>query len=222
MLQLKLPSPVLTGLSPMVRPRPRGYTFIEVLVGIAILGILLAVGVPNMTQWIVSNKARAASEFYLDGLSMARRQAVAHNARSRFVLTPGTNGQFDWQVDLCFPAPGVPCTDNTGNWSTTAAAATGDPEGAAGFRSVFRAATSLPPSSILIPAVAPEGATAVYFTELGWVDTTIQDRLTRLRLDPSTGLAGDVRAAAVAVTLAGMAAKCDPATVAPDSRACPP
>lgn len=202
--------------------QPGGYTLIEVLVGIAILGILLAVGVPNMTQWIVANKARAASEFYLDGLSMARRQAVVHNARSRFVIMAGTNGQYDWQVDLCFPAPGVPCTDDTGNWSTTAAAAAGDPEGAAGFRSVLRAATSLPPSNILVPAVAPAGAASIYFTELGWVDTSIPDRLSLLRLDPSAALSGDVRAAAVAVTLAGMAAKCDPAAVAPDSRACPP
>nr|WP_221403841.1 GspH/FimT family pseudopilin [Pseudoduganella umbonata] len=192
------------------------------MVGLAILGILLAVGIPNMTQWIVANKARAASEFYLEGLSMARRQAVVHNARSRFVLSAGANGQFDWQVDLCFPAPGTPCTDNTGNWSTTAAAATGDPEGAAGFRSVFRPAASLPPSDILAPAVSPDGAGTVYFTELGWVDTTIPGRLTLLRLDPSAALADEVRSAAVAITLAGMASKCDPAAAAPDSRACPP
>ncbi|WP_338763519.1 prepilin-type N-terminal cleavage/methylation domain-containing protein [Massilia sp. METH4] len=199
----------------------KGYTLIEVMVGIAILGTLLAAGIPNMTHWIVANKARAASEFYLEGLSMARRQAVSHNARSRFVLTPGTNGQFDWQVDLCFPAPGAPCTDTTGNWSTTTVAAAGDPEGAGGFKSVFRAAVSLPPSNVLIPAVTAEGADSVYFTELGWVDTSIEGRLAMLRLDPSAALAGDVRAAAVAVTLAGIASKCDPAVAAPDSRACP-
>ncbi|QBE65692.1 pilus assembly FimT family protein [Pseudoduganella lutea] len=200
----------------------RGYTLIELMVGVAILGSLVAVGIPNMTNWVVANKAKAASEFYLEGLSMARRQAVTHNARSRFVLTPGSNGQFDWQVDLCFPAPGNPCTDNAGNWSTTTAASSGDPEGAAGFRSVLRAAASLPSSNLLIPTVAPDGANAVYYTELGWVDTTIPDRLAQLRLDPSAALAEDVRAAAVAVTLAGMASKCDPAVSAPDSRACPP
>jgi type IV fimbrial biogenesis protein FimT len=206
---------------PVLQLKRRGYTLVEVMVGIAILGTLLAAGIPNMTRWIVANKARGAAEFYLEGLSMARRQAVAHNARSRFVLTPGSNGQFDWQVDLCFPAPGAACTDTTGNWSTTAAAAGGDPQGAAGFRSIFRAAAALPPSTVLVPAVAPEGANAVYFTELGWVDTTIAARLAVLRLAPSAALANDVRAAAVAVTLAGMASKCDLAAAAPDSRACP-
>jgi type IV fimbrial biogenesis protein FimT len=218
MLQLS----VQPRFQPRVPPTRDGYTLVEVMVGVAILGILLAVGIPNMTNWIVANKARAASEFYLDGLSMARRQAVAHNARSRFVLTPGANGQFDWQVDLCFPVPGTPCMDDEGNWTTTAAAASGDPEGTAGFRSVFRSAASLPPSNVLIPVVAPAGANAVYFTELGWVDTTIGNRLALLRLDPAPALANAVRAAAVAVTLAGMAAKCDPAVAAPDSRACPP
>jgi type IV fimbrial biogenesis protein FimT len=230
MLQLRHPPqcwPRLErGLPPGPPPRiyrnRRGYTLIEVMVGLAILGILLAVGIPSMKNWIVANKARAASEFYLDGLSMARRQAVLHNARSRFVLAPGTNGQFDWRVDLCFPVSGSPCTDDEGNWSTTAAVSSGDPEGTAGFRSVFRSAASLPPSDLLIPVLAPAGASAVYFTEVGWVDTTIGDRLALLRLDPAPALANDLRTAAVAVTLAGMAAKCDPAVAAPDSRACPP
>ncbi|HEX8606220.1 MAG TPA: type II secretion system protein [Pseudoduganella sp.] len=226
MLQLRHRLHARPAVQPAGQPRSRpgngGYTLIELMVGVAILGILLAVGIPSMTNWIMANKARAASGFYLDGLSMARRQAVTHNARSRFVLTPGTNGQFDWQVDLCFPTPGAPCKDDEGNWSTAAAPSSGDPEGAAGFRSVQRSAASLPASDVLIPAVSPAGASAVYFTEVGWVDTTIGDRLALLRLEPAPALANAVRTAAVAVTLAGMAAGCDPAVAAPDSRACPP
>lgn len=202
--------------------RHAGFTLVEMMVAIVILGILLAVGIPNLTNWIMTNKARSAAEFYLDGMSMARRQAVTHNARSRLVLTPNANGQYDWQIDLCFPAPGAACTDDTGNWSTATAPAAGDPEGAAGFKSVFRAANALPPSDVLIPAVTPEGASAIYFTEVGWVDPTIADRLTLLRLDPAARLAGDVRPAALTVTLAGIASKCDPTVAAPDSRACPP
>lgn len=199
----------------------RGYTLVEVMVGIAIAGILLAVGIPNLTHWILANKAKAAAEFYLDGLSMARRQAVTHNARSRFVLTPNANGQQDWQVDLCFPVPATPCTDSTGNWSTATAAASGDPEGTAGYKSVFRAASALPPTASLSATMVPEDASEIYFTELGWVDTTIANRLTRLRLDPSADLAAAVPPVALAVTLAGMAAKCNPTLAAPDSRACP-
>ena len=70
--------------------------------------------------------------------------------------------------------------------------------------------------------MTPEGASAIYFTEVGWVDATIADRLTQLRLDPAARLAGDVRPVALTVTLAGVASKCDPTVAAPDSRACPP
>jgi type IV fimbrial biogenesis protein FimT len=200
----------------------RGFTLIELMIAVVVLGVLLAIAVPNMGAWMVSTKARSASEFYLEGFSMARRQAVTHNAASRIVLSPNTgNGQFDWQVDLCFPRPGTPCNDISGSWSTTATQAGNDPEGVAGFTSVFRSATSLPPSETLAPSVLPLGATAVYYTPLGWVDTSVT-RLTQLRFDPSARYAHDVPVAAVAVSLAGMPSKCDPTRLAGDSRACPP
>jgi type IV fimbrial biogenesis protein FimT len=62
----------------------------------------------------------------------------------------------------------------------------------------------------------------VYYTALGWVNTTVDNRLTQLRLDPSAAYAHDVPASALAVSLAGMPTKCDPTKAAGDSRACPP
>ena len=201
----------------------RGFTLIELMIAVVVMGVLLAIAVPNMGAWMVATKARSASEFYLEGFSMARRQAVTHNAASRIVLTANAgNGQLDWQVDICFPRPGTPCDDTSGSWSTTTTRAGNDPEGAAGYTSVFRSATSLPPSETLAPTVAPEGATAVYYTALGWVDTSVDNRVTRLRFDPNARYAHDVPVAAVAVSLAGMPSKCDPTKAAGDSRACPP
>jgi type IV fimbrial biogenesis protein FimT len=201
----------------------RGFTVTELMIGVAILGLLLAVGIPSMGQWMVANKARGASEFYAEGLSMARRQAINHNARSRFVLTPNaSNGQMDWQVDICFPTATVPCNADFGVWSTTAAIATGDPEGANGYKSVFRSADRLPPTDVISPVLEPEGTTTVYFTEVGWVDTSDPDRLRRIRLNPDSRYQNDVPTVALAISLAGMASKCDPTKTGTDSRACPP
>jgi type IV fimbrial biogenesis protein FimT len=201
----------------------RGFTVTELMIGVAILGIMLALGIPSMGQWMVANKARGASEFYAEGLSMARRQAVTHNARSRFVLTPNaTNGQLDWQVDICFPNAVVPCDANNGVWSTPAAAAPGDPEGANGFRSVFRSADRLPTTDVINPVLEPAGTTTVYFTEVGWVDTNDVNRMRRVRLDPNGRYQSQVPTVALAISLSGMASKCDPTKNAPDSRACPP
>lgn len=212
-----------TLIEPGAGRRPGGFTLIELMLALVIFAILLGVGVPRMSAWTLATRAGAADELYVEGFKLARQQALGHNAASRIALTPNPlNGQFDWQVDICFPQPGVPCSDTSGGWSSVAAPAPGDPEGAAGFLSVFRSAEALPRTEVLRPTLTPEGATSIYFTTLGWVDTGFDQRLTRIQLDPGAAYAGSVRASAVTVNLAGTASKCDPLAVAADSRACQP
>ena len=200
-----------------------GLTMIELLVTVSIIGIMLAVGIPNASHWLLANRARAASEFYADGFSLARRQAIAHNSHSRISLTPNvTTGQMDWQVDICFPTPDARCTDAEGAWSTTAAASAADPQGQNGWKSVFRAASALPPHEVLVPSTRPDGASQVYYTALGWVDPVVGNRLSSLRLTPASAYAADVPPVALVVTLAGMPTKCNPSVASTDSQGCPP
>jgi type IV fimbrial biogenesis protein FimT len=207
---------------PLTGHRADGFTLVELMVAIAIMGALLSVGIPSMTTWVVSNKARAAAEFYAEGLAMARREAITRNAASRLVLSPNANGQLDWQVDICFPVPGTPCGADSGSWSSVAQAADNDPNADSAYKSVFRAATALPNADVLVPTVQPQGSTGVYFTALGWVDTADVGRLARLQLTPMADLRDAVPPVALVVTLAGIVAKCNPAITAPDTRACPP
>jgi type IV fimbrial biogenesis protein FimT len=202
--------------------RGAGFTLIELLVTLTIFGILLAIGIPNASHWLLANRARGASEFYAEGFAKARREAIAHNAASRISLTPNVNtGQMDWQVDLCFPQPGTPCSANSGSWSTPDAVAANDPLGVTGYRSVFRAADALPPTAVLQPSMLPVGSNQVYYTAVGWVNTATP-QLSRLQLDPATQYVADVPAVALVVTLAGMVSKCNPALPASDNRSCPP
>lgn len=202
---------------------PAGFTLIELLVTITVFGIMLAIGIPNASNWLLANRARGISEFYADGFGMARRVAVAHNTASRISLTPNAHsGQMDWQVDLCYVGAGTQCQPGQGGWSTVDTPAANDPLGAAGFKSVFRSAEALASAEVLKPSILPEGSSQVYYTALGWVNTTFSERLTQLRLDPSSRYAGEVRPVALNIALAGMATKCDPTVTSPDSRACPP
>jgi type IV fimbrial biogenesis protein FimT len=204
-------------------PAARGFTLIEAAVVVAIMGIVLAIGLPSMSDWLLGRKALAAAVFYQDGFTLARNTAIAHNSHSRLVLTENAaNGKMDWRVDICFPTSGTPCNDVTGGWSTAAAAADGDPDPHPVFRSFTPSAQAIPGESDHAQAVSPSGATEVYFTPLGWVDTAVAPYLARIDMAPSLTRAHAFAPLAVVLTLAGIASICDPAAPAHDVRGCPP
>jgi type IV fimbrial biogenesis protein FimT len=206
-----------------VRPAgSAGFTFIEMAVVLSILGILLAVGVPNMSNWMLARKAVDAAGFYQDGMALARSQALSHNSASRMVLIDNANGQMDWRVDLCFPTPSEPCSSASGAWSSASAAAGADPDQAKGFRSVLRSAAGLSPENVLVTSIEPVGAEAVYFTPLGWVDGREAPRVQRIRLAPSHARRDAFVPMAVALTLGGRATICNPDAADHTPRKCPP
>ena len=201
----------------------RGFTLLEAMIALAILGVVLSIGMPRMNAWIYAGKVAAAGQFYAEGFALARNQALTHNGASRLVLsTNAGNGQFDWQVDICFPRQETPCDAGSDNWSTPGAAADADPKGAAGFKSVLRRADALPPSAELAMDTGAGDARAVYFTPLGWVNSAIAPRLERIDLAPTTKMAGKAPATAVVLTLAGIATRCKPAVAATHPERCPP
>lgn len=208
----------------MTQPRRTcGFTLIEAVVVVAIMGITLAIGLPSMANWLLGRKGLAAAVFYQDGFALARNAAIAHNSHSRLVLTENAaNGKMDWRVDICFPTFGTPCNGDTGGWSTATTAADNDPDPDQVFRSIQRSAEAMPGEGDLALAVSPSGATEVYFTPLGWVDTTVAPRLARIDLAPSLTRANAFAPLAVVLTLAGVATICDPAAAAHDVRGCPP
>ena len=204
------------------RVRPAGFTLVEAMVALAVFAILLALGMPRMADWVAATRAAAAGQFYVEGFTLARAQALAHNSASRLVLVENEdNGQYDWRVDLCFPTPETPCNAGAGDWSTVEDGV--KPAGTAGdgFVSVARSSAALPASSRMRITAGPDGASAVYFTPLGWVDTRIEPRLMRIDLDPVDQDDATFAPASVVLTLAGVAAKCDPNVAADDSRRCP-
>lgn len=207
-----------------VARRQAGFTALEAVIAVSILGILMAVGIPRMSGWLAATKAAGAGQFYAEGFALARTQALAHNSHSRLVFIPNQGGQPDWRVDICFRATGNACDDASNDWSTPTTAAAEAPGESAAFRSIRRSAVSLPPPSLLTVTLGPdEDATAVYFTPLGWVDGAITPRITEIDLTPAEGKEKEFKPSAVMLTLAGIATTCDPALDddVGDSRRCP-
>lgn len=63
-----------------------GFNMIELMIVVAIAGILLAVAVPSLQSTINSARTRSVAESVFNGLSLARSEAIRRNAPMRFQL----------------------------------------------------------------------------------------------------------------------------------------
>lgn len=203
-----------------------GFTLIEVMIAIAVFGVLIAWGMPSLSSWVEGAKVNSIADFYLDGLRLARNGALQKSGASRLILSANSNGQYDWQVDWCWPTSVLPC-DTNGAWSTTTAAAATDPNPANPSFSVFHSATSQPSTDRVSMTLTPGNSLSIYYNAYGWVNTAVQPFLKQLRFDAAASYnpnpeAPNIRPVAVAINLSGIAERCDPLAAAADSRACSP
>ena len=67
-----------------------GVTLIELMITLAVLAILAILALPGYTRWIQNAQIRTASDAILNGLQLARAEAVQRNANVVFAFTSGT------------------------------------------------------------------------------------------------------------------------------------
>ncbi len=87
-----------------------GFSMIELLVTLSIIGILMAIGAPALNIWIQNGKIRTAADSIQNGLQLARSEAVHLNTAASFQLTTSldsscafsTSGT-NWVVSLDTP-----------------------------------------------------------------------------------------------------------------------
>jgi len=71
----------------VLTPRSRGFTLVELMVTVAVLGLLLVLGAPSLRGVIENGRIRAAAESWQYGLTLARSEAVRRNALVQFVTS---------------------------------------------------------------------------------------------------------------------------------------
>ncbi len=200
-----------------------GFTLVEVLVSLAIVGLLLALGLPALTTYSVNSKIRAAADNFSADLQSARTEAIRTNGNVALVLTS----------DAALSA-------NVGSGNVNAA----------GPNWIVRAGTAAPYAWVAGRTLADLGATlalsgsvyvaspsppvtsplsSVNFTPLGGTNLagtasflfTAPGSGVCLPVPPATTPVGTLRCLRVQVTVGGQVRTCDRAvTTLGDSRTC--
>lgn len=73
------------------RPWEGGFTLIELVVTLALLGILFMVAMPSLTEWIRNSQVRSVAEAVQNGLRVAQAEAVRRNQDVVMSLTNDAN-----------------------------------------------------------------------------------------------------------------------------------
>lgn len=177
-----------------------GFSLIELLVGIVIVGILLTLAMPSFQEMLRNSEIRNAAESITTGLQRARAEAVARNTNVEFVLGAGSS----WEVRVV-SAPNPPIDKRSSN---------------EGSPNVTRTALA----ADLPPAVPPTfndltPATSITFNNFGGIVANADASATLAQVDLAA--AGGKQNLRVTIGVGGSARMCDP-NLAPGSspRAC--
>lgn len=179
-----------------------GVTLIELIIGLAIVGVLLTMGVPWFGTFLQNTQIRNAAETTLAGITLARTEALRRNTLVRFQLVSALTS-------------GCALSANSLNWIVSLA----DPTGLCGVapsetnapQAVQKKSASEGTSNA---AVATTGGSAIVFNGLGRVSGA---GITQLDFSNVSGTCehvdavnGTMRCLRILVSTAGQAKLCDP------------
>ncbi len=189
----------------------RGFSLIELIVGIVILGVLMAMAAPRFTDWLRNARIRTSAEAIQNGLQLARAEAVRRNATVRFQLV----STIDDTCALATTGPHwVVSMDNPAGQCATAPSDTAAPR----IIQVRNRAEGSEQTQVAA------GQSAFVFNGLGRL-TPVPGANVAIDVSSTTGgtcvaSGGSVRCLRLVVSVGGQIRMCDPALPAGDAQAC--
>jgi len=172
-----------------------GFTLIELMITLVVLGILIALGLPSYSGWITNTQVRVLAESLQNGLRLAQREAAMRNGSVVFSLTKIT-------TPAC---ASTAATDGT-NWTVCAG-------GAAVQTGVSAAGGEM--------TTVASDFSSVTFNGLGRTNLA---NSSKIDVGSSKGVcdsgSGGVRCLRILLSTAGKVRMCDPQLPAGDPAAC--
>jgi type IV fimbrial biogenesis protein FimT len=168
-----------------------GFTIIEVLIATLVLGIIIALGVPTFGEWLQSQQLRGAAEASLNGLQVARAEAIRKNGQVQVVFNPPQTG---WTVV------------DGGNVLQTRV----HEEGSANARTVITPGGATTVTFTALGGVTANGDGSGTPTQIDITNPS----------GGACQPGGAMRCLRVMISAGGTLRMCDPIVVAPDPRAC--
>jgi type IV fimbrial biogenesis protein FimT len=184
------------GRQVLIMRRQAGVSLIELMVGIALLSMLLAMGMPSINEWIQNSQLRTAAESIQNGLQLARAEAVRRNAQVRFQL-PSAAGLSNWTVGCVAANPNCPAAIQVRN----------SEEGSTNAR--VRIGTTATAFGVVLAGLPP---TNIDFNGFGRL-TAPPPAGTSIRLDVINPAAANTRRLVLLISPGGQIRMCDPLLV---------
>jgi type IV fimbrial biogenesis protein FimT len=180
----------------------QGASLIEVAAVMTIVAILVALGMPDFSQWLRNTQIRGAMEGIESGLQVARAEAIRRNRSVVFELSGVPTA--GWSVGCLNVRDGgeVGVDDVIGDCPAVIRARPADEFDSEQAR----------------VNVTPNLSRRVTFDSLGRIVANADSTPSITRLDIGAGLGS--RQLAVVIGAGGGFRSCDPSTAAPDTRAC--
>ena len=176
----------------------QGLTLIELVIGMAIVGILALQSFPFFNAWVQNTRIRTSAESILNGLQLARSQAVRSNFNTEFVLIPA--GTDPTPANIAAVADG-----NGSNWIVR----TLQPGGNDFVQGYTAGSVIAAPTGSGTSAGGPFVAGSFVFTPLGRLLNPPPDAQTVIRIDSANSYT-DKRHMCIIVSSGGQALMCDP------------
>lgn len=188
----------------------------EILVSVAIIAILMAIGAPALSGWMQNVQVRSTAESVLTGLQLARAEAVRQNTKARFQLT-STSGMASWTVTTS-RLDRTDCPSGTDLFPCPVQSSGASESGSNARLGVSTASlSSTNYASAISAGTGMSTGPYVVFDAFGRADPTVTNIT---RIDVTNSAYANARRMVITITTSGTAKLCDPSLPTSNSQSC--